>query len=249
MERLRTDRMQRGGLVQTLANFLFNITGGIRVWGWKGNERLGDCVAAAIEDLIQAKGTATASTWRKVLYRLGFTPPSNRRTVQLYTKFLATLNELPSATQGIDPATFLEWLRVQGEIVEWSAYPIGQDRTLSAVQAGYTYGGAVLTLALTENMYNGFTDNHPWGIGNGPGNTPLWALNHAVALVRNTGKELVIATWDRNKVLTDPCADATITAIYAVLTKQDQWRANFTQLAAQLLALRTGATTDPTPAP
>ncbi len=221
------------------ANLLFNISGGIRRWGWKFNDSLGICVPASVEDLRTAKATTARSTWRRVLYVLGFRPPGDFYTRVLYVQYLATLGEKPGPTMGVDPGSFLAWMKANGHIIEWANVPVlpGSSAADQAAQAGAQYRGAILTINLTENMYaNDFYSRRPWGIDGNGGDVPLPTLSHEIALVRTTESANVIATWDRTKVMTLPCGDLTIRAIHVFLTVEDKADPRFPAMLSAMQA-------------
>lgn len=217
---------------------LFNITGGIRRWGWKWNNVWGDCVAAAVEDLRTAKATTAQSTWRKVLYRFGFRPPGDFYTRDLYVQYLATIGEKPGPTVGLDPGSFLAWLKANGHIIEWANIPVGATTGADdAAKAGAEFRGAILTLELTGNMYNrDFFSNRPWGLDGNAGDTPVPTLFHEVALVRTVENYNVIATWNQNKLMTLPCADLTTRAIHVFLTEEDKADPRFDSMLTAMQA-------------
>src|ERR1035437_4395147 len=97
-----------------------DVRGGIRNWGMLGNDGTGGSVCAATEHLEMVHNLATTSSWKKLLYRLGFKPPSTKFTLELYTEFLATLGEKPPET-GINPEQWFPWLLTKGSITEWQA--------------------------------------------------------------------------------------------------------------------------------
>jgi hypothetical protein len=163
-----------------------------------GNDVDGDCVVAATEHLEMVHHLAVTSTWKKLLYRLGFKPPSTKFTVALYTKFLASLGEKGPLT-GIYPGQWFPWLKAQGIITDWKEIPTD---AVEIKQAMIDWKGCVLSLALTSYAYNNTFGNVPWEI-RGPEDTANPNLEHAVALVTFDETDYGVVTWGRMKSMTD----------------------------------------------
>ena len=170
---------------------------GIRKWGELLNNYYGDCVVAAYLHLSMVHHVAKASTWHKVLYVLGFKVPGNRLSYQDYQEFLATLDEIPSPTTGVNVPQFFNWLKARGDIKDWAEVPFTTDWN-DAVRLGtYVGDGALVTLNLTKRAWEQGTDVHKiWSLD--PGEVPDPSLGHAVANVfyrKNNG----VVTWGRVK--------------------------------------------------
>lgn len=217
---------------------LFDVTGGIRVWGWKGNQRWGDCVEATVNDLITAKATTSLSTWRRILFRLGFRRPGDRYTFDEYRNYLATIGERPGAGVGTDVEGYLDYLKSLGKIIDWANVPLGADPELAANNAAAQYAGAMLTVELTWNMYDGFPSPEPWSVGTGPGNTRVTRLCHEIAYVRATADRDVIATWNVNKVATPEAIRLITVQCCVFLSREDTYRPEFPAMQAAMTALK-----------
>ena len=171
----------------------YDATGGIRRWNSLGNLIDGDCVVAAYYHVNTCKSVTSLSTFRKLLFRLGFKPPTNKLALAEYTAFLATLGEKPSPTQGIYPNQFLDWLKAQGSIVEWAQVDAVNSGSETIVhQAMCDFRGVMLAGLLTSRSY---TQNigKLWNVE--PAEQPDPSLGHAVALVKYTPNIDTIVTW------------------------------------------------------
>lgn len=218
----------------------FDFTGGLRVYGWKGNGNFGDCTVAALENLRTVKATTSASRVEKILYHVGFRPPGDRYTIEVYADYLATLGEKPGGDVGVDPGGFLEWCRThqpESLIIAWARIDLISDADATMRSLALQYTGAMVTLELTPNTYRNFFTPVPWDVGPTPGDQPSGALSHEVALVRATEKYDVIATWDQNKLMTPAYADLCARTCYVVLMEEDTWRPDFPEKFAALQTL------------
>lgn len=219
---------------------LFDFTGGIRRWGWKGNRQLGDCVEAAVNDLITAKATANLSRVGRILFYLGFRRPGDAFTIYEYDAYLASLGEHPGPTVGTSPPGYLQWLKDRGRIIEWGEIEPGGDPEGAANAAAARFTGALLAVELTLNMYDGFFAPTPWRTGTGPANQPDPELAHAVAYVRATPLFDVVATWDANKAATPAAIGLITTGVYVFLCEADRHRPAFSAQLSAMQALPRG---------
>src|ERR1035438_5905559 len=125
-----------------------DVRGGIRNWGGAlGNEVDGDCVAAAFEQLRKTHEVTKASSFKKVVYKLGFRPPHENYTLAVYTEFLATQGMLPGPDAGIDPDQFFPWLLSKGMVKDWGKVPVSDVDACK--QAVVDHHGCLLTVPLT----------------------------------------------------------------------------------------------------
>ncbi len=185
----------------------YDLRRGIKVWNWYLNNVYGDCVVAAYLHILMVKHLSTASTWKRLLYKLGWQPPSSLFALQTYRDYLATNHQTPGPDVGIDPESFFAWLKATGQITDY-----GQTDMSAGVDAnGLTredrmhadmiaYNGLLLALSLTNRAYDDFYFNEPWEIL--PGDVPNPALGHAVALVVYGPQMDGVVTWDRMKSMT-----------------------------------------------
>ena len=185
---------------------------GIRNWGELGNDRDADCVPAATEHLEMVHNLDATSTWKKLLYRIGFRPPHAGFTLELYTQYLATQGEKPGPDVGVVQQNWFTWLKAQGKIVDFeqiTAPPITPD---AIKQLMIEWKGCLLGLFLTENAYQNYWKNESWDIR--VGEKPNPALNHAVALVSYHGSDYGVVTWGQMKTMTESFLTACVYGVW-----------------------------------
>jgi hypothetical protein len=171
---------------------------GNRIWQWLGNDRFGDCTVAAYLHLCMVHNIAASSSWKKLLYRAGYRPPHDPFAVVLYTEFLATLNEKPSGTQGVDPFTFFTWLKVKGIIQDFQQIDITAPGEDAMHQAMIDWSGCLLALNLTTYAFDTALNGKAWDVR--PGDVP--AFGHAVALVEYGPLNDAVVTWGQIQSMT-----------------------------------------------
>lgn len=183
---------------------------GIRRWFSFGNYVWGDCTVAAYMHIVMVHMLASSSSWQRLLYRLGFNPQIDLKPVEEYTQFLATLNEKPSGTQGVDPGQFLAWEQSRGRVTEWQFIQVHTGGNMEDIihQAMVDWEGTILCLDLTLRAYNNGTNRGPWELE--PGDTPDPTLGHSIALVEYGPKYNDIITWGINKRMSYPFTEATV---------------------------------------
>ena len=192
----------------TLPTF-FDVRRGIKTWLDLGNWVYGDCVIAAWLHLTMVHNVAKASTWKKLLYRIGYRPPHDPFAVEEYTAFLATLHEKPSGTQGVDPFTFFTWLKGNNKIEDFQSIPA----TLDAIHAAMIeWDGCMLILNLTNRAYNIGLSHRPWILE--PGDVPNPMLGHAVALVEYGPEMNGIVTWGEMKDMSNDFSNECVYACW-----------------------------------
>lgn len=180
---------------------------GIKKWLPLGNIYLGDCVVAARYHLTMIQNLAAASTWGKLLYKLGYRPPTNGFAKADYTQYLATLNEKPSGTQGVDPSSYFAWLLAQGQIKEWKFIPLVAGSVVSTIhEAMYDWDGCLVTLGLTTRAYQEGISSIPWTIEPGEVSSPT--LGHAVADVSYGPSFDGVVTWGFMKSMSSEFMEA-----------------------------------------
>lgn len=183
---------------------------GIKQWLPLGNLNFGDCTVAAYLHVLMMHNLATTSSWEKLLYRIGFTPPTNKIAVEDYTAFLATLGERPSGTQGVDPGAFLTWRQSVGEIKGWMQLPAIDSNSLR--EAMIQYNGVMLSLELTNRAYSTPMGRGPWVFLQG--DTPNPMLGHEIAMVAYNNNLDFVITWGYMTGMTEEFATATVYAGY-----------------------------------
>lgn len=208
---------------------------GIRRWGSLGNFIDGDCVIAAFEHARMCKGTAKASSWQKLIWKLGFRPPHTPYSLSVYAKYLETIGQKPGPEVGVAPDAFFTWAKEQGLIIDWGHLTsLTRD---SLHQAMLDYNGVVLAIQLTQDAYHNVWDNQAWSIGTDPGSQPDPTLGHATLLVQYNADEDAVVTWGRTKNQTAQFTTVTTWGAYVFLDEQDRNRPNFDQLLAGIASL------------
>lgn len=183
---------------------------GIRNWLPLGNIYLGDCVVAAWLHLTMVHNLAVSSTWKKLLYRVGFRPPSNAFAKADYAAYLATVGEVPSGTAGIDPNSFFPWLVSTGKIKDWSSVSLTPGSIVTSIEQACVDGiGCMLTLNLTRRAYNSTRD---WVVE--PGDTPDPSLGHAIADVVYNPEFHGVVTWGSMKSASVDFLELCVTGCY-----------------------------------
>lgn len=180
-----------------------DVRGGIRNWlSAYGNLVDGDCVVAAFEQLEKCHNVQAASTWKKILYRLGFKVPTTGMALADYTDYLATLDEKPGPTMGIDPEGFFAWAKSTGRITDWgivladASSPLGANSTEMVKEAMIAHRGCLIVLTLTEQSYvSASIPGGRWVTGVGSQYQPNPKLQHAIALVEYNTGWLACVTW------------------------------------------------------
>ena len=169
---------------------------GIRNWGMLGNDIDGDCVPAAESHLEMVHNVATASTWKRLLYRTGFVVPTTTTTLDDYAAYLATVNLKPGPYQGTSVAGYLGWLKEQGKITSLENITDLSEASIRAAMVQWT--GVSLTLTLTQRAYDEWDTEKPWTLNPGEVPADLW---HEVACVQY-GQNYGVVTWGRMKTMT-----------------------------------------------
>lgn len=185
----------------------YDLRRGIKLWHWYLNNVYGDCVVAAYLHILMVKHLATASSWRRLLYKLGWQPPTSAFAMTTYRDYLATQGEKPGPDVGLDPASFFAWLKSTGQITDYGQTDMSagtdangltrEDRMHADMIA---HDGVLLALSLTNRAYDDFYSKQPWEIL--PGDVPNPQLGHAVALVTYGPEMDSVVTWDRMKSMT-----------------------------------------------
>lgn len=182
----------------------YDLRRGIRRWLAFWNLVLGDCTIAAYLHIRMVQNVAAASTWKRLLYRIGFKVPDNALALSEYRDFLATLGETPSPTTGVDPSLFLAWEQKNGRITEWQQLTATDEDSLHAAMIAWT--GVLLAIELTSRVYN-----HPkgeWRLQ--AGDKPNPNLSHAVALVAYNATDDAVVTWGYMKSMSQQFTQSTI---------------------------------------
>ena len=182
-----------------------DVTGGIpnRSLKMYGNAIYGDCVVAAYYHIEMFKNIARGSSFKKLLWKLGFHCPTNQDAVAEYTAYLVTQGQTPGPDVGVNVDSFLNWQVTQGNVVAWSQVdtwsPGAEDRIH---QAMIDFRGVILAGDLTPNAYANYGPGTMWSTGRTPGDVPSPNLGHAVALDHYTPQYDEVVTWGYRQRMT-----------------------------------------------
>ena len=191
-----------------------DVRGGIRNWGGAlGNLVDGDCVIAGFEQLRKCHAVTSASTWRKVLYRVGFRPPHKAYTVQIYAEYLSTVGLTPGPTSGVYPNLFFAWAQTQGLIKSWGAVDVTDTAAMQEAMA--THHGCLLTLALTPQAYGSAAiPGGRWVTGTTKNYKPNPNIQHAIAMVEYNPAWWACVTWGDLVYLSPPFVSECVNGCY-----------------------------------
>jgi hypothetical protein len=174
-----------------------DIRGGIRNWdGALGNDVYGDCVIAAFEHLRMTKNVSKASTFKKVLYKLGFRPPHAPYTVEVYREYLATQGQTPGPNAGVDPDSFFAWLKNKGMVKGWGS--LATSNASQVEQAMIDHKGVLITVDASMLTADEESPNAIWDTTNKSASS-----DHAIALVKYDPTFFYCVTWGFIVRLTD----------------------------------------------
>ncbi|MDE2472557.1 MAG: hypothetical protein KGL35_28470 [Bradyrhizobium sp.] len=207
---------------------------GIRRWGMLGNgpsannpapykAGLGDCVEAMFLHLCMVDATTSASSWKKVLYRLGFKVPTPTWAIGLYGKFLSTQGETLAQDPGTVAPTFFQWLQDTGQIAGWGALTLTADRPATLAnchQAMIDYNGIGYTMELTPNSYTDFLGSDRWHISPNQFDQPNPGYQHAVAGVAYGPLLDGLVSWGRMKSATREFMYLCLNGAYVFVTNE-----------------------------
>ena len=185
---------------------------GIRQWGGLGNLYKSDCTVAAYEHIQMVHNLATASSWKKLLYRIGYVIPTTALTLEEYDEVLASLGENPASDPGVYPNTLLAWAEVKGKIKTWTQLPITVDAATTIKEAVVAWDGCIVALELTSRAY--YIGNAPGEWVLDAGDKPQVNLAHAVGAVEYGPKAIGVTTWGIMKNMTYEFANATVYGVW-----------------------------------
>lgn len=219
-----------------------DVRSGIRVWPSDGNFVDGDCVVAAFEHLRMTKAVANASTWKKLLYTVGFRPAHSAYSIALYAQYLTTQGQQPGPNTGVDPNTFFPWLESKRLIQGWGTVNVDETfvdaNGLAARdrlhQAMINYRGVLTCIELTRNAYTNFSNHEAWKVGPAAGDQPDPNLGHATALVAYGPLDDAVVTWGQMKSQTAGFTEACTYQAFVFLDAQDTLRPNYAELLANI---------------
>lgn len=196
----------------------------IRRWGTLGNFVDGDCTVAAYYHCVMALNVLNGSTFKRILYRLGFKVPGDKFALAKYTEYLATLNEKPSAETGVAPDGWLNWIKAQGQIFDWLQLPVQQGPLLLETtlrSALDNFGAVMLVGQLSLNNYNNYGPRFVWKYGPEPQYQPDPSLGHAMAYLDYTQNTDLAVTWGQWQPMTITCREKCWNYAYVFVHKDD----------------------------
>ena len=220
----------------------YDVRNGIRRWGSMGNFIDGDCVIAAFEHLRMVKGVANASSWKKLIYQVGFRPPHTPYALEIYAKYLATQNQKPGPNTGVDPLLFFPWAQENNLITAWGTVNVdptfvdaaGLSMRDRLHQAMINYRGVMTSIDLTENAYNYYMLRTPWHVGTRTADKPNPYLAHETALVAYGPALDEVITWGRMKSQTPAFTETCTYQAFVFLDEQDALLPNYEELLANI---------------
>jgi len=153
-----------------------DVTGGIPNKSLKGYGNFvdGDCLVAAAYHIEMFKGLAKGSSFKKLLWKLGFHCPTNADAIADYTAYLLTLGEKPGVNVGVNGAPYFDWKVARGDYAAWSqidTWSPGAEARLA--EAMIRCRGVLLIGELTENAYINSSPKYEWKTGTGKGDVPV----------------------------------------------------------------------------
>ena len=194
----------------------------IRNWGTLGNLVEGDCTAAAYYHVIMALEVINGSTFKRVLYRLGYRVPHSPFVVKEYTAYLATLGQKPSATTGVDPAGWLQWQQDQGNVLAWKQLPTPLTEAVLRQALDY-FGGVMLGGELSQNAMGSVGPwlNFAWRYSTNSFDQPDPNLGHEVAYLDYTKNMDRCVTWGQWQYMTITFREKCFTYGHVFVHKSD----------------------------
>jgi len=191
----------------------------IRRWGGLGNLIDGDCTVAAYYHVIMALNVLNGSSFKKIIYRLGFRVPGTKFALKEYTAYLATLGQKPGPESGVAVDGFLNWQKAQGNVLGWAyVVPAGATLTESALRAALdNFGGVILAGDLTSTAYNQMAN--PWVLN--AGDVPNPNLGHAVAFLDYNDTVDRIVTWGKWHAMTIAFRELCFDSAFVFVNKND----------------------------
>lgn len=207
-----------------------DVSGGIPNRSLKayGNFILGDCVVAAYYHIEMFKNIARGSSFKRLLWRLGFHCPTNQFAVADYTAYLATQGQKPGPDVGVNISLFLNWQVAQGNVVAWSqvdTWNPGAEERLH--QAMIDYRGVIIAGDLTYNAYANSSPSTMWTTGTTANDQPNPNLGHAIALDHYTPAFDEAVTWGYRQRMTPEFRALVFTGAFVFLLASEKGNPDF----------------------
>ena len=211
-----------------------DVTGGIPNRSLKTYDNLnyGDCVVAAYFHIEMFKNIAKGSSFKKLLWKLGFHCPTNADAFNQYSAYLATQGQKPGPDVGVNVSSFLDWEKSQGNVVAWSqidTWSPGAEERLH--QAMIDFRGVLLAGELTLNAIN---TEKMWTTGTSPNDQPNPNFGHAVALDHYTPKFDEVVTWGYRQKMTPEFRDLVFKGAFVFLLTSEKADPDFAKNLAEM---------------
>ena len=191
----------------------------IRNWGGLGNFVDSDCVVAAYFHILMALAVLNGSTFKKILYRLGFRVPHTPFALKEYTAYLATLGQKPGPESGVGVDGWLNWQKAQGNVLDWCyvgkpGQPVSESALRSAID---NFGGVLGVGCLTDFAYR--HSRKTWFLRTGDQPDP--SIGHALALLDYNKAADRGVTWGHWQGMTIPYRELCFNALLVFVHKDD----------------------------
>jgi hypothetical protein len=211
-----------------------NVTSGITHWGMLGNDVYGDCGPAATEHYRMAK----AGHQIKAI--------TTSYTEQLYFQYGTAIGELgPRPDQGVDNASWLQWLFHKGLIEGYAELASGNADVVR--QAMLNFKGVICGVNLTDRAEAEFEQGRPWNVTRLERPDPM--MGHDILLVAYNENSDTFVTWGALQKATVAWDEAAIEEAWVIITAEDaQYNGvNMAALQAQIRSLGGSVNVPPTP--
>lgn len=195
----------------------------IKNWFGLGNFLFGDCTVAAYYHCLMALNVLPTSTFKRILYRLGFKVPGEKFAIAKYTEYLATQGQKPGPDVGVAPDSWLAWQQSQGIVLGWKRVQDAQGNLseTSLRSALDKFGCVMLVGQLSINAYHNSGPRFVWKYGPEPQYQPDPNLGHAVAYLDYTPMIDYVVTWGHWQPMTITCREKCWTNAYVFVHKDD----------------------------
>jgi hypothetical protein len=199
-----------------------------------GNDVYGDCGPAATEHYRMAK--------------TGHRIPSitDNYTEQLYFQYGVAMGELgPRPDQGVDNASWLQWLFGKGIIEGYAELAAGNVDVVR--QAMLNFNGVICGVNLTDRAEAEFEQGRPWNVTRLERPDPM--MGHDILLVAYDENSDTFVTWGALQKATVAWDEAAIEEAWVIITAEDAHRngVNMAALQSQIRSLGGSVNVPPTP--
>lgn len=164
-----------------------DVTGGLTEWGMFGNDKYGDCGAAATYHGFMAKAlalsgtTAAVTNYLQATYEPGFVLPTDASVETTYFAYGRAMGEPgDQPDQGVSNDTWLKFLKDQGIIELYAQLDVTNPDQIH--QAMLDFRGVLVGIALTGSAEQEFENHQPWNAS--PTEQPNPQEGHDIYLVK-----------------------------------------------------------------